>query len=441
MSPDPELERLLRRGREALPEPDGAATLAARSRALRAAGGPNRRRARRAALLVTALVVAVAVGVGLGALIAPSGTAAERATAVGFVPEPGWFALHAASPSAGSRNAVAMAANVPFAAEDVVDGLAEQSALPYATLRALPPHGAVIVASFVPATRRAWISARYQPRRLPLRFADAAPFIAWGTQVRPGQPLGQFQLSALVSGQQVDLHVYFGTPDPSRALRDAVQRQLDRLVVRSPSPARDTTVAEQQVRAPARAGASADVTIFARPTVLGWTQTATLYGSVDGAGSQDVVSIQSRVCGFSFFKPHSEVHLNAGGGWSTPVGGGITTTYRAVWKGRRSANVTIWSGAGVYLEPTRSRNRFIVTVVSRRSLWRRQVAIQRREASGWRTLRTVVLSDSLPGAGVTSASAATFRLSVPRGTAIRAFLPTSEAKPCYVASASKAVRT
>jgi hypothetical protein len=242
MSSDPELERLLREARETLPGPDAASSERARGLALRAI----RRRPRRlrvAALLGVTLAVAVGLGVGLGAFVAPRGEASKGPVGLGFLPQPGWFSLQAPTRSPSDLPAVAMVANVPFAPEDAVNGLAEPSALPYSTLLGLPPEGIVIVASFIARSEEPWALARYPSRQLPLSIRTATPFIEFGTQVRPEEPLGQYQLRAAVKGQQVDLQIYFGAHRPGPKRLAEAQRQLEELVVRSAPSAEIETAA------------------------------------------------------------------------------------------------------------------------------------------------------------------------------------------------------
>jgi hypothetical protein len=186
--------------------------------------------------------------------------------------------------------------------------------------------------------------------------------------------------------------------------------------------------------------AQAQITIFARPTVVGWAEYATLYGAAPGAGHDDVVTIEVRECGSTFFRTFAELHPSAGGGWTTPAGSAVTSTYRATWGNATSATVTIRQGANVGLERRRSGGGFNVAVSGKRSFWRRTVEIQRRRGSSWRTVKTVRLTDSASSTGVVSVSTATFRLTVPKGTALRAFLPASQAAPCYIASTSRPIR-
>jgi hypothetical protein len=243
VSSDHDLERLLREGWKNTPEPDADATRRALERAISAVRHRPRRRVRAAALVGTTFAVAVGLSVGIGSLVATSGTASSGPVGFGFLPEAGWYALQAASPKAPGQPRVTMAANRPFAAEDVVNGLAEPSALPYSTLLTLPPSGVIVVATFTEPDpwMRSGPSERYPARRLPLQLRDATPYIEYGTQIRPDDPLGQYQLRAMVNGQLIDVQVYFGTPRPGSKQLAEAQRQLDGLVVRSaPSAETDT---------------------------------------------------------------------------------------------------------------------------------------------------------------------------------------------------------
>ncbi len=183
------------------------------------------------------------------------------------------------------------------------------------------------------------------------------------------------------------------------------------------------------------------VTIFARPTTVGWAQNATLFGAAEGAGHDDVVVVEVKECGSGFFQTFVELHPSAGGGWTTPVGTGITSIYRARWRNATSGQVTIRQGANVALVRQRSGARLVVSVTAKRSFWRKRVQIERRASGKWRPVRQVVLTDSVSSTGIVSVSEARFRLAVPKGTMLRATLSSTQAKPCYVASTSKPLRT
>lgn len=233
-----DFERLLRDAREALPRPDEEATQRARTRAVVSLRG-RRRRTRALALVGAMLVSAVALGVTAGSLNAPGVTAAREPAVLGFVPEPGWFALQSPPPAIEGQQTAVVAANVPFAADDVENGLVEPSGLPYSTLLGLPPGGIVIVMTMVPEFEPHVAPVSWDPiypeRELPLRIRDGVPYLQWGAQVRPDQPLAQYQLRAKLAEYYVDVLVYFGTSRPSVAQMRAAQRQLAGLVVRKQS--------------------------------------------------------------------------------------------------------------------------------------------------------------------------------------------------------------
>ncbi|HET9437944.1 MAG TPA: hypothetical protein VFO64_07060 [Gaiellaceae bacterium] len=231
-----DFDRLLREGRDALPVPEEQATEEAR----RSAVASLRTRSRHTRLVVLAgamVAMAVALGVSAGSLNAPSVTAAREPAVLGFVPQPGWFALQSPPPAIEGQQTAAVAANVPFAADDVDAGLVEPSGLPYSTLLTLPPDGIVIVATMVPVGQPELapvLASSFYPRvDLPLKLRDAYPVLQWGAQVRPDQPLAQYHLSAHLRGYNVDVVVYFGTTRPSAALLREAQRQLAGFVVRS----------------------------------------------------------------------------------------------------------------------------------------------------------------------------------------------------------------
>jgi len=187
-------------------------------------------------------------------------------------------------------------------------------------------------------------------------------------------------------------------------------------------------------------GAEQRVTLFARPTVVAWAEAALLYGTAAGAGPQDVVGIELKECGSTVWSTVVEAHVLSGGGWSSPVAPSVTSSVRAVWRRTTSAPVTIRQEAWVALEPRRSGSGFTVSVTSKRSLWRKQVEIQRRSGGAWRTVKRLRLVDSVKSSGTVSVSQARFILGAPVGGSLRAVLPESQAKPCYARSVSRMVK-
>ena len=140
------LDDLFGRLRESIhgPPDDDLRAIARRASAEQRVAVRPRRPARWAKLgVAAALVLASAAGFGLGSWLAPSVTAGEERSGLGFLPAQGWTVIQSGSlgPTGEAR---AVAANVPLDAADDLRGL------PLATLDSLPTRGVVIFATFAP---------------------------------------------------------------------------------------------------------------------------------------------------------------------------------------------------------------------------------------------------------------------------------------------------
>lgn len=183
------------------------------------------------------------------------------------------------------------------------------------------------------------------------------------------------------------------------------------------------------------------VTLLARPTVLAASQATTLFGSVDNGKAEEVVTIQAKDCGQRFFTGVASATTRDGGTWTEEYWPRITSTLRAVWKGAASAPVTVRQQAYVALY-RRSSKKFEVGVAGKWSFWHKRVLFQRRAAGSWTTVKSVLLTETAAQPGYSQAwSGAHFSASVPKGSLVRAVLPLSQARPCYLAGVSKTVRT
>ncbi len=239
-------------------------------------------------------------------------------------------------------------------------------------------------------------------------------------RVATGSDGFEYRLRTGVGGYNLDARIAFGRASRRRrAMRDAAQRQLNRLVV-----------------------ASERVTLLARPTVVRSGTPGLLYGTVDNGRADEVVTIQAKDCGQRYFTGVQSATTGSGGTWNVPsFNRGVTTTVRAVWKGVASAPVTIRNIPDIDLDQ-RSARVFEVGISSKGQFWRKKVLFQRRAGGKWLTVKQVTLTDSggQPGHPFVWTSAE-FRASVPKGTQVRAVLPLSQAKPCYLSAVSEALRT
>jgi hypothetical protein len=169
----------------------------------------------------------------------------------------------------------------------------------------------------------------------------------------------------------------------------------------------------------------------------------TIYGSVSSGRANEKVTIQFKACGLQpvQFRDAFETTTTAGGGYSLeelrPFNPGVSGVYRAVSGGEVSPEIRVRARATVYMRPLRSgRGRFEVWVGGRVSFWRRFVLLQRfeRERGVWITMRRLVLAED-------PAKTLPFRPRVAKGTLIRAVLPLSQARPCYLAGYGPLMRT
>lgn len=313
--------------------------------------------------------------------------------------------------------ATAIAATVPLHPEDASTA---DSDPPYATLRLLPADGILIFATFTTRGDPAE-DVHFSDGTLPLEIGNANAQLSPTAAALAGR-LRELRLRVAVGGYNVDATIYYGSARPSAEMVATAQRQLDQLVV-----------------------ASERVTLFTRSSVAGPDQAIRLYGSVDSGKQGEVVTVQARDCGQRFFRAVAGATTRSGGGWSTEYFAGISTTLRAVWDDASSPQITIQQRPLILLR-TRPGGRFEVVVSAKAQFWRKHVLFERfnRRLGTWTKVRSVVLTKQgtgAPGRSPFVQTSATFTASVPKGVLVRAALPLSQARPCYLAGVSKLVRT
>jgi hypothetical protein len=186
-------------------------------------------------------------------------------------------------------------------------------------------------------------------------------------------------------------------------------------------------------------GSPPAVTLSVLPTIAPAYRTVTLSGTIGNPKAGELVTVQGKECGVAgSFRALAAAQTTAGGGWSVDYMPRAMTVFRASWGGAVSTEVTVRVRAFVAIYP-RTGNRFRVAVSTVGRLDRKRVAIERfdRGASKWRSVQTVVVSSGAYGEYADKV----VRIAVPKGTTVRAVLPLSQAKPCYLAGYSKLIRT
>jgi hypothetical protein len=185
------------------------------------------------------------------------------------------------------------------------------------------------------------------------------------------------------------------------------------------------------------------VEFTARPSVARWGGRVVLEGSVASGKQNEVVRIEKKECdprAATFTLTHV-VRTGIGGGWTTEFRLNTTTTFRARWAGSTSTEVTVRQRPYVRLR-RRSVHGFDLAVRAFSDFSGKRVFLQRydRRAGAWASVKSAALRES-GGGGAFVATEATFRASVRKRSLIRAVLPRSQARPCYLAGYSNVLRT
>jgi hypothetical protein len=186
--------------------------------------------------------------------------------------------------------------------------------------------------------------------------------------------------------------------------------------------------------------ATEQVTISAQPSVARWGFPVTVSGSVPSARADDIVTLEAKQCGRppSIFRAIGTARTDERGAWSLTASPLSNAVLRASWRDAVSPEVTVQVRPSVQLSRRAGRG-FHVRVWAAVAFRGKRVVIERydRRVGTWATVRGVRLTEFV-GA---SARAAKFRAAVPRRSLVRAVLPRSEARPCYLAGYSNLVRT
>jgi hypothetical protein len=419
-----DLERIVRQSAEGIAEPSTeerrrAAHTAAAAREPRARPAlPDRRpwrpvRVRWAVAGAVLILLATALGFGVGAELTPAGSARTEQTGLGFLPAKGWTVLQSGTAGAAA-SARAVAANVRLDPADRADEA------PLHTLQTLSRDGVVIEVELT--TRGDPLTDRLFPLRTePLRFADARLQSVVGEPIASERRLTRYRLRAGVGGYNVDTRIVFGGRPPSVSALEAADDQLARLVV-----------------------APDQVTIAVRPTVAVRFDPVRVYGSVANGKAGQKVTVQFRQCGLLpvQFRDSAEVTTSEGGGWTADADVPTTGVFRAVVGEDVSGEVQVQKRADVRLSPTRFGS-YRVDLVATTTFWHRRVTVERfdRKSRRWIAVRKLLFEDAGGAGDYVWSSTKAFSLKLPKKTALRATVSLAQARPCYIAGVSNILTT
>ena len=154
---------------------------------------------------------------------------------IGFEEASGW-AMAASDPADEEWQESVFVTNDGFVEEDLrgahdVEGILRLTAGP--GLKHLAEDAVLIEAAIVNESPDPLPpNVNFPARELPLQLPSGSPDTSWEGFT---EGTSRYLLLATVNGREIDVRVYFGTPDPSEAMLTAAQEELDRLFVEAPA--------------------------------------------------------------------------------------------------------------------------------------------------------------------------------------------------------------
>ena len=187
------------------------------------------------------------------------------------------------------------------------------------------------------------------------------------------------------------------------------------------------------------APAPTSVTIAADPLVVTYGSSAHLSGAVSPAKAMKV-----QVSGEACIKRQSQqsrltVTSTAQGAWTANVTPTSKTVYQAKAKSTDSPALTVQVRPSVALAKV-GKHRFRMRITAGQSFGGRIGLFQKRTATGWRTIKSVVLVELGSGNG-TFVSGKTFRSGIRARRIVRMLLTQRQAGECYLGATSGSIRS
>lgn len=189
--------------------------------------------------------------------------------------------------------------------------------------------------------------------------------------------------------------------------------------------------------------AAETISMTARPAIVKGNEPVTVTGSVGSGRAEQLVAIQSKPCDQTTWREIAETTTQSGGGFTIDFRPGINGLFRATSGGGESAPVKLQTRPSVSLGQ-RPPGTFFVNVNAQRPFWGRKVSLQRFDPKkrAWIEVRKILMTEqgAPPGVPWVWTGSDNVRVDVPRGTTLRAVLPLSQTRPCYLAGYSNMLR-
>jgi hypothetical protein len=188
--------------------------------------------------------------------------------------------------------------------------------------------------------------------------------------------------------------------------------------------------------------AKGSVTITAQPGAVEFGSTTTLSGKATAKGK---VTVEAQECGSPpGFTTLKKIAVTSAGEWRTTASPPERTAYRASAGGATSPVVTVKVRPSVSLTELRA-HRFRTKVTTEQSFAGKVALFQKRTASGWRTIKSVVLDElaiaELLAGGEVTISGKTFHSGVAPGKTVRILLTQRQVGSCFLRTVSNTIKS
>jgi hypothetical protein len=182
------------------------------------------------------------------------------------------------------------------------------------------------------------------------------------------------------------------------------------------------------------ASAAQAPTLAAGASTVGQLNQIALTGTAGDGKAGKTVYIEAKDCNASFFRVVGAATTAAGGSWSTTAPVGITSSFRARFNGAYSNTVLVRKRVDLSLARMPNSRVFVASAHNGWQLKGRPIRLERHTSSGW----ALVGQKKLKQDAVWGNTYATFKIRR-SGLRLRAFMPLSSARPCFLAGASSVV--
>lgn len=191
------------------------------------------------------------------------------------------------------------------------------------------------------------------------------------------------------------------------------------------------------VVAGAASAAAPGVSLQIKPKAIEYGQTVTLKGRISSGRAGAEVLVHAHSCHFTKAAVVRKLKTGKHGSYSFRIGPTLRTAYSVSWAKRTSRQISVGVAPQMTLYKS-GANGFLVGVTAGNgaTFEGKHALLQRLVRGKWRTIGTASLTLTSDPNELNATSTGTVKVHVPHGAKLRAALPLSQARPCYLSGTS-----